>query len=128
MAGLRFFFCFRLLIFWGNFVECMILFLARVIFVVVVGFKNSSSYKRFRCDCCCSYGNNYNKFLNGDNMFEVNMEAVKAANQARKILEKGRKNMSYHTSMAFENEIDECEKTGQTSWIKVLIKEMKKYL
>lgn len=61
-------------------------------------------------------------------MFEVNMEAVKAANQARKILEKGRKNMSYHTSMAFENEIDECEKTGQTSWIKVLIKEMKEYL
>lgn len=31
MVGLRFFFCFRLLIFWGNFVECMILFLARVI-------------------------------------------------------------------------------------------------
>lgn len=61
---LRFFFCFRLLIFWGNFVECMILFLARVIFVVVVGFKNGSSYKRFRCNCCCSYGNNYNKFLN----------------------------------------------------------------
>lgn len=70
MVVLRFFFCFRLLIFWGNFVECMILFLARVIFVVVVEGRNSSSYKRFRCNCCCSYGNNYNKFLNGDNMNE----------------------------------------------------------
>ncbi len=61
-------------------------------------------------------------------MFEVNMEAVKAANQARKVLEKVRKNMSYNTSMAFENEIDEFEKAGQASWIKVLIKEMKEYL
>lgn len=54
--------------------------------------------------------------------------ANKAAEKARKVLEKVRKNMPYYTGMAFEAEINEFEKAGLTSWIKSLISEMEEYL
>ena len=54
--------------------------------------------------------------------------ANKAAEKARKVLEKVRKNMPYYTSMAFEVEIDEFEKSGLTGWINSLIREMEGYL
>lgn len=54
--------------------------------------------------------------------------ASKAAEKARKVLERVRKNMPYYTGMGFEAEIDEFEKAGLTGWIEALIKEMEGYL
>lgn len=54
--------------------------------------------------------------------------ASKAAEKARKVLERVRKNMPYYTGMGFEAEIDEFEKAGLAGWIEALIKEMEGYL
>lgn len=54
--------------------------------------------------------------------------ANKAAEKARKVLEKVRKNMPYYTGMGFEVEINEFEKAGLASWINSLISEMEEYL
>ena len=65
MVRLRFFFCFRLLIFWGNFVECMILFLARVILGCGgwLGWIGRVE-KCFLDIILVSYGNNVKEILN----------------------------------------------------------------